>query len=347
MATAVTLEPAPRIPAGTASERSAQLDILKGLAILGVIAQHAITKDGLASLWGSFWVRQAVTVFLVLMGLNAARSLRRRADAPLRELVGSDYWRGRFWRLGVPILAFAVLSTAVGAALGKLELGPTVLAGRLPFPGPGSYFVTLVVTFAIVFPFLFAVYRAYPRATVIACFAISVAFELAAGQVDAWRDQQYPYLYVANILHYLAAIAVGMWLADDQRPRARRNRWIWAGVPVSVAWLAWLEAADPDITRLQPSFLATAVPSAFWAGAIVMVFLAIPLGARVRTALRPLMVVGQASFHVFLMQMLVFRLIDGTGFGVFLLATVVSCAAGVVFWKVLPTGPRTRPHATA
>jgi peptidoglycan/LPS O-acetylase OafA/YrhL len=327
---------------GGSRTRSVSLDVLKALAIVGVIAQHAIPQGDLASVAASVWVRQAVTVFVVLMGFNAARSIMRRGDAPLRELADRDYWVGRLWRLGVPVLVFAVVSTAVGLARGGIVLGPTVLAGQLPYTGPGNYFVTLVLTFAVVFPLLFVLFRARPVATVIGCFAVAIAFEAAASQVSTFRDAQAPFLYIAALPRYLGAVAVGMWLASDPHPLHRRNLWIWIGAPVGLVYLGWLDAARPDFTSVGPAFLATAAPAACWAGLIVALGLLVPVGPRAARALAPVALVGQASFHIFLVQMLVFRLTPGPGAGTFLAALAISCVIGVAFYRVLPAGPPAR-----
>lgn len=346
MAVSTVVTPAAEAPAAPtprpAPSRSVNLDVLKALAIVGVIAQHAIPRDALASVGGAVWVRQAVTVFVVIMGLNATRSMMKRGDAPLRDLIAADYWIGRFWRLGVPVLAFAAVATVIGALRGGLDVGPTTLAGQLPYTGPGNYFITIVLAFAIVFPFLFVVFRAYPVATVAGCFAIAIGFEFAAAQVASVRDAQAPFLYIAALPRYLGAVAVGMWLAADPHPLHRRNLWIWMGAPLGIAYLAWLDAAQPDFTTIGPAFLATAVPAACWAGLIVALGLLIPVGPRASRALAPVALVGQASFHIFLVQMLVFRLLPGSGVDTFALALGISTVAGIAFFRLLPAGPPSR-----
>ncbi len=313
------------------------LDVIKGLAMFGVIAQHAVPKDQLAGVAGSLWVRQAVTVFLVVMGLNATRSMLRQGPAPLRELAGAEYWTSRFWRLLAPVLVFAVISTLIGAARGGLEIGPTILLGQMPYPGPGGYFVTLVLTFAVVFPVLFVLFRAHPVATVAGCFAVSLAVEAAALQVDAISGQQYPFVYVASLARYLGVVGVGMWLAVDARPFVARNLWLWIGAPIGIAYLVWLDTGQPSFTDVGPSFLATAFPAACYAGLVVALLLALPVSARGGRLLEPVALVGRASFHIFLVQMLVFRLLPGSGADTFVLATALSCAIGIVFFRVMPT----------
>ena len=68
--------------------------VVKGLAIVGVIAQHALTRQTMDDTGADFWLRQAVPVMFVLMGFNAARSSLRRPAPTLAEAYGARYWRG-------------------------------------------------------------------------------------------------------------------------------------------------------------------------------------------------------------------------------------------------------------
>src|SRR3954470_10816728 len=93
----------------------AQIDLLKGLAVLSVIALHGVTAEELHDAWAPFTIGQAVPVFLVVMGMNAASSFRDRGGAPLRELFSPAYFAGRFDRLVVPFAVVWLGSLVVGA----------------------------------------------------------------------------------------------------------------------------------------------------------------------------------------------------------------------------------------
>src|SRR4051812_17940123 len=105
-----------------------EIDVLKGVAIVAVLVQHGLPTAGLHTIAAGLWINQAVPVFFILMGFNAARAHARR-DRPLP--VG-EYWRGRLRRLGIPFAAAFAASVLVGAIAGGLTWGPTILLGRLP-----------------------------------------------------------------------------------------------------------------------------------------------------------------------------------------------------------------------
>src|ERR1700739_2353169 len=136
--------------------RIRQIDVLKGLAILGVMVQHAFTGRALYESWDTLHVGQAVPVFFVIMGLNAARSLGRNREAALGELYSRRYLTGRLRRLIAPLVWIWLLAAVVALAVGKFHVGPLALLGALPMSSaPGNYFVTITVEFALLFPALF------------------------------------------------------------------------------------------------------------------------------------------------------------------------------------------------
>ena len=203
------------------------IDVVKGLAIIGVIAQHALTRETMDDTGADFWLRQSVPVLFVLMGFNAARSSLRRPAPTLAEAYGARYWRGRFRRILLPLLIVSAVALVAGAATGHLHLRPLALVGYLPVPGPGVYWITILLTFTLIWPAWMHLFRLRPGLVVLGAIALNVIFELWAGHMPDFRGAGslggYPYAYDACILRYFAAIAVGMWLAIDDARVARRR----------------------------------------------------------------------------------------------------------------------------
>jgi hypothetical protein len=280
-----------------------QIDLLKGLAILGVMARHVVPGGDLDSSWSALHIDQAVPVFFVLMGHNAARSLRRRGTRRLGDLYTRAYALGRVERLLVPFLVIWVVALVAAALKGHVHLGPLTAAGVLPLDGPGNYFVTIVFEFALIFPAIHWAYVRAPWLTIAGCFAADAAFELFAGQSGAFGHGHDPYLYDASILRYLAVIALGVWLANA---RAVPYRALAGLATLSVAYLVTEHQHPGWFSWLLQSFgRTTNFISAFYALGIVVLGLALlPAG---RTALgEPLAALGRASFHVFLVQIVWF-----------------------------------------
>jgi peptidoglycan/LPS O-acetylase OafA/YrhL len=324
--------------------RLAQIDLLKGLAVLSVIALHGLTAPELHDAWAPFHIGQAVPVFLVVMGMNAARSFRDRREASLRELFSPAYFAGRFDRLVMPFAVVWLASLALGALRGGLHFGPLIAVGVTPLSGPGNYFVTIAFEFVLVFPVLFWAFVRAPVATVAACFAVDAAFELAAPSLF---DGAYPFGYDAAILRYLGQIAIGLWIAEHPSPGARANRWILWLAPVSLAYLV-LQRFEPDAFGwLRHDFGATTnFIAAPYAGALVLA------GLRLlphRAAPAPVAVVaalGRASWHIFLVQMVWFAVVDDRGLDVLPLHLVGSCTIGYALYHAMSRSRLAAPLAT-
>ena len=324
----------------TQGRRLTWIDALKGAAILCVIAQHAIPADTLDALWADLHIRQAVPVLFVLMGYNAVRAAARRPPAGLAEAYGRAYWTGRFWRILLPFAVVWVLAFALGAATGRLDVGPLVLVGAMPVPGPGTHFVTILFTFTLLWPAWWLAFRRRPGAVVLAAIALDLAFELAAGAIDSLHTGSYPYGYDAALPRYVAAIAVGMWLALDDRRAAGRRRLVLALAPLSVAFVVAVQNGyRPGF--LVPGFgLATGLAAVPWSAALMLGAQRLwPAGGVRGTAW--LEELGRASYHIFLVQIAWFGLVPGHAAWRYPADALVCCAVGWLLYRVLPTG-RTR-----
>jgi peptidoglycan/LPS O-acetylase OafA/YrhL len=318
---------APRPAAG----RDAAIDVVKGLAILGVIAQHGLTGQALFDTRADLWFRQAVPVLFVLMGLNAARSSLRRPPRSLAEAYGARYWRGRFRRILLPLLVVFAAGVVAGALTGRLHIGPLVLVGSFPVPGPGAYWVTILLTFTLIWPAWMHLFRLRPGLVVATAIALDVAFELAAAHVPAFKAGGYNYAYDACILRYFAAIAVGMWLAIDDEHAGRRRVAVLALAPLSLVYIAVARSDPSAFPFLVPGFTLTtnfaAVP---WATAMLLAALRL-WPARGVPGTGWLERLGIASYEVFLVQIVWFGVLPERG-GVRFVVAVLAC--GVLGWAV-------------
>jgi peptidoglycan/LPS O-acetylase OafA/YrhL len=327
-----------------ASGRIPAIDIVKGLAIIGVIAQHALTRESLDHQLGAdFWFRQSVTVLFVLMGFNAARSSLRRPAPTLAEAYGARYWSGRYRRILLPLLvAFAVAAVA-GAATGRLHVRPLLLVGYPPVPGPGAYWITILLTFTLIWPLWMHLFRLRPGLVVAAAIALDVIFELWAGDVPEFRgagsEGGLPYAYDANILRYFAAIAVGMWLAIEDERVARRRLVV---VALAVPSLAYIGVAGTDPAAL-PFFvhgftLATNFAVVPWAATILLAALHL-WPARGLPGTGWLERLGVASYEVFLVQVVWLGVLTDRGQVPFIVAALASGLLGWGLHRVLTAKP--------
>lgn len=312
------------------TSRIAGIDVLKGLALFAIMCQHGLTNQILHDVFADFWIRQAVPVLFVLMGYNAVRSELRRPRRPLAASYGRAYWRGRAERLLLPFAIAFAAALVVGAATDRVDVGKLNAVGALPVPGPGNYFLTILLTFTLLWPAWMALFRRRPGLVVLAAIAVNVAFELVARHVPSFTASDYPYGYDAALPRYMAAIAIGMWLALDDGRSRRRRLVVCALVPVSVVFIAIARNDPGDVDFLIPGFTLTTN------------FLAVPLSAAIcLVALRLwpaqgmrgtgwLERTGAASFEIFLVQIIWFAVLPGRG-DLRILADIAVCSAlGIV-----------------
>jgi peptidoglycan/LPS O-acetylase OafA/YrhL len=312
---------------------SAAIDLLKAFAILAVLWQHTVPNDTTDDVLGNLWIRAAVPIFVVLLGLNLMRAVRRRGPVALDRAGLRAYLRRRAARLVPPLLLVLIAAYVAGAVTRDFDASPALLFGGLPVDAPGNYFIPALIGLVLLFPFLAAAFRRRPVATVLACFAVNAAFELVLlGVVGKDSGAIDSILYSGNPLRGLGAFALGMWLAADPRPRAARNRWLLAAAAASGAYLVAEQAAPGSFTFFPNNFIeVTNLLAAPWAAALVMAGLTLLPRQVTNLPGRALALVGAASYHVFLVQMLVIGVVV-TGLAGFALSIVL----GVAFFWLLP-----------
>jgi peptidoglycan/LPS O-acetylase OafA/YrhL len=275
---------------------------MKGFAILGVLFTHASIAPLSSKPLMYFHSDQAVPIFILLMGMNLAMSMRRRAEQGSR----THYWR-RLRRLAVPFaIVFAASSAIAGwrwASAGvRPNFGPNTLLGYLPFGGAGNYFIFIIFAFTLAGPALWAVYRRWPRASVATMLAADLAFELAYGALAP--NVAHFSAYGGNPMRLLAAFAMGLWLADGWGLMARRNRWVLVFAAVSLAYMLGTQLGHP-----LPLFPGTWQPQnvlGFGYTAMLVMLGMRWLPTTERGAWVVLGELGRASYHIYLVQLLYF-----------------------------------------
>lgn len=177
--------------------RDNALDIIKCLAILGVLLIHILGNK--RDFCGVFWYAQAVPVFMVIMGYNASEQL------PTTQ---------KLLRLYIPYLLVFFTSYLLGKLLGvvpssKLDYLPV---GFLPTAGPGTYWITLFFMFLFITPLYKQMMLRYPSIFVLAaiwCVSYLFEYQWDAGGVNGGR-----WLYASNPIRYSMCVALGIFLCQ-------------------------------------------------------------------------------------------------------------------------------------
>lgn len=272
-------------PLGVSAGRTQHVesvDALKGVAIVFVLILHALPRQALLESYALLHIWQAVPILLVLMGYTGVLTRVR----PL-----SLYYRRRALRLLVPLAIVWVVALVIALLRGDLVWTPLMLAGKLPASGPGNYFITLVLQFALILPLLRWLLARGHLVFIVTCFVVNLAFELAV-----WHFDQDGYLYSSSILRVLFTVGLGMLISSG-----RRVEYLF---PFSLIYL---------IAMLQqwrlPFFVDHWQTQALFAAGYAATL--VSLGMRLRYP-SVLGVVGRASYHIFLVQILWFGQVGPT-----------------------------------
>lgn len=193
-------------------------DQIKGMAILFVVLTHlpfwdAGTRLGLGF---PFWVDQAVPLFMVTSGFVLFRDTSGEGGAPRRLA-----------RLLIPytisfVAMMAVLkarngasvetsvATVLGLSLGEAESLGKPLATLALFvcggPGPGGYYIPVLVELYLLAPLLRRVLSAGPKGLAAAALAVLLwGFAAQSGVVS-------PQVYRLVVIRYVPYILIGGWL---------------------------------------------------------------------------------------------------------------------------------------
>jgi peptidoglycan/LPS O-acetylase OafA/YrhL len=336
------------VPVDGRRRHIAQIDLLKGLAILGVMAQHAFAPAFLYRAWDVFYLVQAVPIFFVLMGLNASRSLSKVEPVTLPRLYTRSYFRQRVDRLLLPFLVLWPIAAVVALLFGEFHVGPLALIGVYPSTGgPGTYFVTILFEFALVFPFLFWCLVRAPLLTSVALVAIDIGFNVFAPHVGFFTTTSGGhYIYDAAIPKYAVAILAGFWLT-----RVEVNRTlIFRLTPLAIASVAYLvflhqdpQAFDWLINSFSRPTNFLSAGYAIWLTCVGLVFLP---GEAHSMATRVLAALGRASYHIFLIQIIWFSAARDHSWYLALLGIPACSVLGYAYFVALARVPFSLPTQT-
>jgi peptidoglycan/LPS O-acetylase OafA/YrhL len=290
------------------SKRVLEIDQVRGLAMISVIVLHTLPPLGPLAWTNALIFAQCVPIFFMLMGLNAIRSYRRRLGC-VRVSLGESYQRGRvrrnLLRLVIPFGILWVFSLAVGLLYGDAHFGPLLFIGYLPHTGPGNYFVVIAIVFVLIAPFLCWAYVRWPILTVLGLVGIDLVFELAAPYIPVFDA---PFVYSACILRYGSAIALGLWIADDERFVSRRN---WFVIPYGVAGFLYIVLAlAADVAPpFRPNWGTQNLLSFGWALVMMLALLKLLRRRPLRAGLSSrLAVIGRSSYGIYVFQIAWFSL---------------------------------------
>lgn len=297
----------------TSSGRIYLIDYLKAISIIMVIFTHYDWKDK-TGLFFTLIIAMAVPVFMVISGFNFTMSYEKHPGQELRELYKPSLLLHRLYRFLLPFLIIyipeMILHIPIRNEVYSLpEWLLHFIEGGL---GPGSYYVPVLVVMLFCFPLIYLCIRRFSYLGICIVALINLTYEIyvRCGHMSK-------YLYRLLFFRYLLYVALGcyMYFHFHEKETTKRKYpmpklvlifMFLVGLTFSIA--VYQFGYKPPIFRY---WTKTAMPLALYIFPIIYVLMS-KLGHKQlpHPAGTILSKIGQTSYHIFLVQMVWYRLFD-------------------------------------
>ena len=272
----------------------------------------------------------AVPMFMIISGYVYSFSYRRNTI----ESIGMSYYPkniiNKFIRYTVPFVIVFVIEEILWI---HADLGGTAYTCIMGFLqggwGQGSYYYPVMIQFIFVYPIIYFIIKKHNFIGVIICGVINAIYELlqcAYGMNES--------CYRLLMCRYILLIAVGCYIASEEYVFRKK-------LSVILFCIGFLFITSIYYWGYTPKIIS------YWTGtSFIASFYIIPIAmillSRVRNVrLKLLEIIGKASYHIFLAQMVWY--IFGTGFISIYIANrlsqivcniIVCLILGVVFYYI-------------
>ncbi|MHA1619595.1 MAG: hypothetical protein ACTSVZ_09960, partial [Promethearchaeota archaeon] len=298
-----------------------------------------------------FWERISIPLFLILMGYNMASSFRNQGLTNLSELYSWGYFKKKIERYIMPYMIlygfhlllrlFVIWQEIPVNSTFPYDLMDYMWLGYTPFYGAGMWFIPVIISSILVFPFLYWCYLNLPIPTIIGCFLIEYSMHFfsyilyleayAHFRSEFWVNiaqgiAAYPettQFWGCHILSHCSAIGIGMWLSTDHSLSAPRNIWVkflfLIGLIYVSAYYIYRYTSLDSIWAFAIMDLLTWIGGdyhlftyAYSAGIFLLVMNFIPAKPIRDSALvKFVKTISRATYHILLTQILYFSIIFG------------------------------------
>ena len=297
-----------------------QIDFIKTIAITAVILLHSLPAYILLDIYSPFHISQAIPVFIMVSGILWYLSYTKITKHTLKDSYTSVYFKQKIKRLIAPFLVVYIIDIvyiiSVNFAITTQGL-IRILTFQLPSGGPGSYYTSLLIQIMLIAPIIFYCYQKNPNLTLATLFGIDLCFELIAPMLSYW-------IYYISSLRYLAAFGLGIYLSAALRTKTafyKTKGFIVLTVLATASFVYILVFMRQPTPFFRPEWETQNLFSFFYSSFIVAIILLVhPLFGGLSNVGRKINVIGKASYHIFLVQLIYF----GVGLNGFFLFTSTS-----------------------
>lgn len=266
-------------------------DFLKGLcSILVVLTHYAWQSAERRTLLFPWWVDMAALVFMMMSGYVYEKSCRRRNI----ECLSQAYAPGLLFRRAIRYTLPFVIVYCLMLLRDHLKYGAVTYDIFITFlqggRGQGGFYYPVIMQFIFVVPVIRAIVRKYRVGGLLLCLAANLVFEVLHVAYNVPVES-----YRLLVLRYIFVIAAGCYLAT--------------GAPIKTLWgivmsyLGILFLVMYLYNGYKPTYLihwtGTSVAAGLYISPVIWLVM-----RKCKLRFAPLELLGKASYHTFLAQML-------------------------------------------
>lgn len=311
-------------------KRNHFLDVLKGICILLVILTHFDWTEGqtLRFLF-PFWLNLAVPIFVIISGFLYTVSFEKKGISNIKFAYDTKRVLERIYRFLVPFLLIygMELLLKIFVLEEKLTVGETLLQLLLGGYGPGSYYFQYMIQFIFIFPLIYFAIKRWDIRGLLGCGLANVLYEIIKSLLRMPED-----VYRLIVLRYIFAIALGCFFSIGKFCFKK-----WMGILTGLFGAVFIFLYN--YVGYQPVLFywwtKTSMLAVFYIAPITYILI-----KRCTWKCKILEVVGQASYNIFLVQMVFFYIADELYFGIKgewlpMIVTYIGCVClGILFYKI-------------
>ncbi len=288
------------------SNRIVIFDYLKALAIILVIVNHYVHLS-----WESFGncilfpliFKMPVPIFMIVTGCMNAMSYNKKYTR-LSEMYMPKQILVRFLRFWIPFLFEFVVEMILTITLKRVSFTPLSVVQAFLVGGPGlngSYYVPVLIQFSLLFPLIYVLVRKYNVKGLIICMAVNLLYEVVCTLINIPSD-----VYRLLMPRYIAYVALGCWFYFKDYKISKKTCYIMFAAGAAF-FIVRFCGYRPFIFK---KWTDTCMLAAFYifpiVAALIMKFK--DLKSASGKVGRLVQTVGNASYHIFLIQMLYYNI---------------------------------------
>lgn len=311
-------------------KRNHFLDVLKGICILLVILTHFDwTEEQTLRFLFPFWVNPAVPIFMIISGFLYTASFEIKEISNLKSAYNSRKILQKIYRFLIPfLLIYGIeLLLKVFVLKEKLMVFETLFQLLLGGYGPGSYYFQYMIQFVFVFPLIYFAIKKWDIRGLLGCGLANILYEIIKSLFRMPED-----VYRLIVLRYIFAIALGCFFSIGKFCIKK-----WIGILSSIlgATFIFLYSYVAYKPLLFYWWTKTSMMAVLYVAPIAYILI-----KRCTWKCKILETIGQASYNIFLVQMVFFYMAKELYSGIKgevlpMIITYISCIClGILFYKV-------------